>query len=397
MSNKYLHYIFNFCLTALLLVAPLVSTSCAALWRSNPETQTSEAQALENLRRMAEKGTLPPESVVANLETSYPNTKTAALARLLRAQIRLQNNDPAGAASLLENQNLIRQKTSLGDYALWLRGQALAKTGRNTEAQNAYEQLIRDFPASLRAREAKLGLAELRRQTGETERVVSALQDLTAKNDGAAWLLIAKTYEQKGDSAQAAAAYRKVYFFAPASAEAGEAQIALTRLNSSTNTANAEEILGRAEGFYAAKKYSDAANAYQMAATSFPAAFAPEIQLRRGIALANAKKTMEAAAVFNSIPTSAGETKANALYELARAYAAARMFQQARQTTEDLRRQFPNSNFAPKALVAAGMQARDAKNKLEESAFLRSALTLYPNAVEVGQAQFELAWLEHEN
>ncbi|HZH35368.1 MAG TPA: lytic transglycosylase domain-containing protein, partial [Pyrinomonadaceae bacterium] len=47
--------------------------------------------------------------------------------------------------------------------------------------------------------------------------------------------------------------------------------------------------------------------------------------------------------------------------------------------------------------VAAGMQARDAKNKLEESAFLRSALTLYPNAVEVGQAQFELAWLEHEN
>ncbi len=43
------------------------------------------------------------------------------------------------------------------------------------------------------------------------------------------------------------------------------------------------------------------------------------------------------------------------------------------------------------------MIARDQKNKADETYFLRSAISNYPNAVEVAPAQFELAWLEHEN
>lgn len=376
------------------MLVPLTTTSCASIWRA-AEPEIDETQALENLRKLSKNG-LPPESIVAQLETNYPNTKTAALARILRAQIRLQNNDAAGAVSLLDNLNLIRQKTSVGDYALWLKGQALAKAGRNGEAQAAFEQLIRDFPNSLRAREAKLGLADLRKQAGETERVLSVVQDLLEKNDAAAWLIVAQAYEQKGDTANAVAAYRKIHFFAPAASQATDASSALTRLASNTNNAAAEEIVARAEALFTARKFSDAANAYQMAATTFPAALTAKHQLNRGIALANSKRTADAATAFNSIPASAGELKAQALSELANAYANSRLWQQARAATDELRRAFPNSNLTPKTFIAVGMEARDAKNSGEESYFLRTAISSYPNFVEVGKAQFELAWLEHE-
>lgn len=378
----------------LLLLAPLATSSCASIYRI-VEPQMSEAQALENLRRSAKNG-LPPETIVAQLETNYPNTRTAALARLLRANIRLQAGDAPGAAALLDNLNLIRQKTAIGDYALWLRGQALSKFGRSAEANAAFEQLIRDFPGSLRVRDAKLGLAELRKQAGETERVLSVVQDLLDKNDAAAWLIVAQCYEQKGDTANALAAYRRIYFFAPAAAQATDALNALTRFDSNTNAATAAEILARAEALFAAKKYAEAANAYQMAAATFPAALTAKNQLNRGISLVNAKRTSDAAVAFGAIPTSAGEIKASALSELAKAYANARLWQQTRTTTDELQRAFPNSNLTPKTFIAVGMSARDAKNTAEESYYLRTAVHSYPNFTEVGQAQFELAWLEHE-
>ena len=61
-----------------------------------------------------------------------------------------------------------------------------------------------------------------------------------------------------------------------------------------------------------------------------------------------------------------------------------------------MRRAFPGGKLTPKAWVDAGLAARDAKNKGEEQFFLGAALSNYPNAVEVAQAQFELAWMAHE-
>jgi hypothetical protein len=61
-----------------------------------------------------------------------------------------------------------------------------------------------------------------------------------------------------------------------------------------------------------------------------------------------------------------------------------------------MRRAYPSGKLTPKAWVDAGLSARDAKNKGEEQYFLGAALANYPNAVEVAQAQFELAWMAHE-
>ena len=61
-----------------------------------------------------------------------------------------------------------------------------------------------------------------------------------------------------------------------------------------------------------------------------------------------------------------------------------------------MRQRFPAGKLTPKAFVDVGYEARDAKNKVEENYFLQTALTVFPNAVEVAGAQFELAWLRHD-
>src|SRR5689334_540614 len=116
---------FSSILAAVLMVAA-VTLNCSA---------QTEDQALESLRQMTRDGKLPPEEYVANIETRFAGRKTGALAKLLHARIRFENNDFAGAAAIL-NTDVIAKLTKLGDYALWLRGRALQGAGNHAEAMN---------------------------------------------------------------------------------------------------------------------------------------------------------------------------------------------------------------------------------------------------------------------
>jgi soluble lytic murein transglycosylase len=373
-----------------LSISPLMSASCST--RHNAQ---GEAQALAQLRTMTRGGVLPAESVVAKLESDYPETKVAGLARILRARIKLNANDAAGAAALLDS-TVISKHTALGDYALIMRGRALEQANRPVEARAAYEKLVRDYPSSMRARDAALRNAEMVMQSGQAAAVPVLLKDLTDGNDATALLLSAKAYEQSGDPTRALASYRRLYFYAPASIESTEAQAAILRLNSTPAPATAEEAATRAEKLYEAKRYKEAADAYMDAFTRFPQTAGAQAQLSRGIALSNLKRTPEAVTALNTIPSSASETRAEALYHVTQTYAQARQWDMARKTVEEMRRAFSSSPWTVRALVGAGEIARDAKNTADESSFFRAAINSYPNAIEVAQAQFELAWLAHE-
>jgi soluble lytic murein transglycosylase len=382
--------VFIFAGVALVTVASLpflMSASCI----TRPQTP-GEQKALETLRSMTRNGVLPAESAVAGIENQFPNTKAAALARILRARIKTNSGDFAGAASLL-NTKIIAEHTSVSEYALFMRASALEQAGKNQEARAVYQQLLQDYPTSLRARDAALRAGELLAQNGEAAAVPLLLKDLIDVHDAAALLATAKAYEQTSDQNHALASYRRLYFFAPASTEATEAATAIARLGSNVAPASAEEALTRAERLNAAKRFADALAAYGEAFAKFPQT---ENQLRRGIAAYSARKTPDAVAALNAVPTSAGELRAEALFYLAQTYARARQWEQARATAEDLRRSFPASDFTPKAFVAVGYIARDAKNQTDASYFLRAAVNGFPNSIEVAQAQFDLAWEAHE-
>ena len=356
----------------------------------------AELRALEGLRVMTRGGVLPSEDVVTRIESDYPRTKAAALARIVRARIRLNAKDFAGAASLLD-ASVIRDYSSLGDYALLMRGNALEQTGKFPEARAAYEELLAEYPGSTRSREANLGVANILIRSGLAVAVARQLKDLIAKDDPAALLLAARASEQTADSAGGLSDYRHLYFYAPATAESAEAATAITRLGSSLSAANANEAIARADRLYEAKRFSDASQAYADAFARFPETATPKTQLRRVIAAISVRKTTDAVSALNSIPASAGETRAEALYYVAQGHARAKQWDQARAPIEELRRSFAASPFTPRAFVSVGQIAEDANNDADASYFLRSAVTGYQGSAEVAQAQFDLAWMTHES
>jgi soluble lytic murein transglycosylase len=347
------------------------------------------------MRSMTRNDVLPAENVVAAIESQFPNGKAGALAKILRARIKLSAKDFTGAAALLDAR-VIRDQTSVYDYALSMRGNALEQIGKDAEARATYQQLMHEYPKSLRARDAALRSAALLMKNNDTTAVPLLLKDFAQANDAAALLLTAKAYEQTSDSTRALASYRRLYFFAPTSAESTEAATAIGRLGSTPVPATIEEAMARAERFYAGKRFADAVTAYGDAFARFPATATTENQLRRGIAAHNARKTPEAVAALTSIPTSAADTRAEGLFYLAQTYARARQWEPARTTLEDMRRNFPNSSFTPRAFAAVGQIADDAKNSTDAAYFFKTAVQSFPGAVEIAQAQFNLAWDAHE-
>jgi len=147
-----MHYrerIFTILLSAFVLITFGLTMSCSA---------QTEDQALKSLRDLAKNDKLPPEDFVASLESRYAGRKTGALAKLLHARIKFENGDFAGAAAIL-NTDVIAKQTRLGDYALWLKGRSLQSAGNHQEALNAFTAMLKDYPASIRTRDAKIGWA----------------------------------------------------------------------------------------------------------------------------------------------------------------------------------------------------------------------------------------------
>ncbi len=377
--------------TVFAIVAPLfLIAGCRTLQQTPPELK-----AREQLRAMTRGGVLPAEQAVASIESSFPNTTAGALARIVHARIRLKANDFTGAVSLLDSK-AIRDYTVVSDYALWMRGNTLEYVNRHAEARAAYEQLARDYPNSLRAREAMLHDAQILIAEGQAAAAPAILKQLGARDDPATLLLTAKAYEQTGNPTAALAAYRRIYFFAPASSEAAEATTAIPRLNSALVAGSAEEAFTRAQKFFAAKRFGEAYDSYTDAFTRYPASATPELQARRGIAAASARRFSEATAALTATPAATGEARAEAMFNLALAYGRAKQWPQARSMADELHRAFPASAWTMRAFVQLGQRAEEAKDDVNASYYYRAAVNFFPGNPEVTPAQFFLAWQAHD-
>jgi len=372
----------------ILLLTVLFTVGCSG--------QQNEEQALRSLREMTRDGKLPPENFVTDLESRFAGKKTGALAKLLRARIRFDNNDFAGAAAIL-NSDVFSKKTKLADHALWLRGQALQKTGNHSEAMKVFENLLLDFPDSIRSRDAKLAWANLAIQTGRSNDVPTFLSELNEKNDGYALLATAKAFEAKGVQPEAIKYYRQTYFFAAGSDAAKDAETILTSLAQPLTPQDADEQKARAERLFDAKKWQEAHTAYLELAEKFPTTITPQTRVRRIVVTSNLNKMTEARNVFDSLPSASEKEREEGYRQLVLGYTKTKMWAQARSTADEMRQKFPSGTIVAKTFVDAGLAARDAKNRVDEAYFLNTAVAAFPNAVEVAQAQFETAWMQHEN
>jgi soluble lytic murein transglycosylase len=350
---------------------------------------------LAALREMTRDGKLPAESVVADIERRSSGTQTASLAKLLRGRIKFENKDFAGAAALL-NSDEFEKKTSLGDYALWLRGRALQEAGDHAGAMAVFERIAHGYAGSLRAEDAHIRWAESAIASGRAAEVPQYLQELVDKNSPVALLAVARAFETAGRQAEAIAYYRKAYAYGPSSTAGTDAEAKLKMLGQDVQPANAEEMKARADRLLAGGNGPASYDAYTLLIERFPTAASVEVHQKRLSAAAKMGDALKAQSAFAALPSSAGDRE-QAYRDLINAFADAKQWTMARAKAEEMRRLFPNHPLTAKTWVEAGYAARDARNKGEENFFLQTALAAWPNAVDVAGAQFELAWMQHES
>src|SRR5688572_16565523 len=206
----------------LLILSLILTVSCSA--------QQTEEQALANLRQTARDGRAPSESYLSDIESRFAGRRAGLLAKLLRAKIKFDNKDFAGAAALL-NTDEFRTKTKVADHALWLRGAALHGAGNHAEAMTVLSRLVTDFPDALYISDAKLKWAASAIAAGQAARVPAWLAELNDANNADAGLLIAKAYDAQGNQTEATKFYRRVYFFGAGTTAAKEAEAKLVSLS----------------------------------------------------------------------------------------------------------------------------------------------------------------------
>ena len=375
-------------ISALTILLVLLTLSCSA-------QPMAEADALRQLRELTKGGRMPTEAAVEEIERSFRGTQTGALARLLRARVRFENKDFRGAGVVL-NSDEFERLTKVADYVLWLRARSHQGTGDHAAAMADLERLISSHPTSLRVADARLLWAESAMASGRAADIPAFLEPLNKANDADALLATAKALEAARKPDDAANYYKKAFLYGGTGTAGKEAEAKLKALNIDPFAdATAEALKVRADRVLAMGAATTAYDSYTSLIERFPGDVTPEIHLSRISAANRMGDAAKAQAAFDAIPT-AMPGRDQAYRDLINAYAKSKLWPRARAAADEMRRAYPQSPLTVKAWVEAGYAARDAKNKGEENFFLRTALTAYPQAVEVAGAQFELAWLEHE-
>src|SRR5688500_15842772 len=99
MTGSFVRFVFGFSLTLVIL-----TVGCSA--------QQTEEQAMANLRQMARDGRSLAEDYVAGVESRFAGRRAGLLAKLLRAKIRFDGRDYAGAAAILNTPDF-RTRTKI--------------------------------------------------------------------------------------------------------------------------------------------------------------------------------------------------------------------------------------------------------------------------------------------
>jgi soluble lytic murein transglycosylase len=336
------------------------------------------------------------EVELQRVETSFPNTQEAALAKLLRGYLRLQAKDNANASFLLGDE-MIGRHSALGDYALYYRGQALQQAGSYQEAEAMYRQLARSYPTSLMARSSALQSAGSALQRHD---FASAIKDLTPftddEKDGTALRLKADALEKLGRNDEVVATLRRLYFEAPQSAEAETVSARLTSLGSSTAPMDAAMQRQRADKLFAAGLHVIAAQAYDVLIRTFPNQVTTQDQMRAGISYYRAKSYQQALNAFSQVRTRTTQEQADVLFYRGMSYRALGREAEMLQAQSELRRVNPASERGGNLLYEIGSYYEKRNQPAQATAFYEQLVRLYPRDNNADEAQFFYAWRAHE-
>ncbi|HLF84680.1 MAG TPA: tetratricopeptide repeat protein, partial [Blastocatellia bacterium] len=136
----------------------------------------------------------PAVSELTRIESRYPRTRAAALARFLRGYLYYGAQNYQAAVEALDGQ-AISATTSIGDYAFFYRAESEAASDAKSGARRNYETVYAKYPDSLKVREARLRAAEMAVALGDPASAIKDLAVMVVANDADASYITGQAHE----------------------------------------------------------------------------------------------------------------------------------------------------------------------------------------------------------
>lgn len=378
---------------ALVLVVLPITVSCQRAGAGDA------SRGLEELRSLLDNTAGKPAAAeLSRLEARYPQTRTAGLARFLRGYQAFTAQDYQTAVDAFDPR-IIGAHTSLGDYAYFYRGESRAAAGARKEALRDYQEVYSRYGDSIKAREARLKAAEMMLGLGDAGGAIKTLADMSEALDADALYLTAQAHEAQGQNDKAISLYRKIYFATPATTARVKAEARLAAMGAAPkdNPGSFDEEKMRADRLFESKQYADAAKAYDNLLALFAdAERLDEVQLRRGVALAESKQYAPAVLPLAKVSSRDSDMQAEALFYQARALRAASRVPEAIVIVDRLSQQHAKHPRAAEACNELIAYLDKTNRQAEAMTRKRQLMTLFPHSEYAAAISYELGYQAYQ-
>ncbi len=359
----------------------------------------SPERGMQELRALLDSTSGKPSGEeLSRLESRFSSSRAASLARFLRGYLAYSSQNYAAAIDAFDGK-AIGEHSSLGDYAYFLRAESEAANGARKEAQRDYTNVTSKYADSLKAREAKLKSAEMLIGLNDASAAIKELARLVEAKDADAILLTAQAYEAMGQTDKAVNFYRIIYYETPATTARPKAEERLAALGAAPKDSLApmDEERGRADRFFEAKQYWDAAQAYEKLIVAYPnAEQVDEVNLRRGISLVESKQPAQAVLPLTKVSNRNAELYTEALYQQARALRSSNRAAESGGVTDRLINQFPRNTRAVLSLHELSNYLSKAGRAAEAGTRNRQMMALFPRSEYAAEASYEIGWAAYQ-
>lgn len=380
---------------ALMPIMLLVLTLVAPLTASCQRRQTDQGRGAAELRNLVEGSQgRPAPADLSRIESAYPNTRAASLARFLRGYLYYSAQNYQAAIDALDAR-AVGEASALGDYALFYRAESEAASGAKGGALRDYGVVYTQYPDSLRARESRLGAARMAIDLGDPGSAIKELSKMAEAGDADAIYVMAQAYEARGSTDEALKLYRRIYYELPATRASVQAEARLAALGSPVkdNPQSFKEERSRSDALFEARQYAEAARAYDQLIARFPEADrVDEIQLRRGVSQLNTKAFSQAAASLARVGERNADLRAEALFYQAEALRRSNRAAESSAAVDRLLSQYPKTRWAQDALYNLARDLDKQNRDAEAAARYRQIISLFPRSQYAAEASYNLGW-----
>ena len=373
------------------LIVSLVMPLTVSCQRKSSDPNRGLAE-LRSLVQNAQEHPAPGD--LERIESAYPRSRAAALARFLRGYQYYTSQNYAAAIDALDSR-AIGDATAIGDYAFFCRAESEAAAGARKDALSDYSAVVSKYPDSLKTRDAKLGAAQMALALGDLDGVRREIGRMAEAGDADALYLSAQVYERSDKLDEAGRLYRQIYYDHAATRAAVQAEQRLTALGLAPkeHPGTLEEEKARDNALLESKQFNDAAQGYSDLLSRFPeAASNDSIQLALGRSLLGAKQPAQAVPPLARVSEANANLKSEALFHQAEALRRSNRAAESGAIVDRLLKQYPKTTWAQEALYSLARDLDKADRDAEAMSRYRQLLAFYPKGSYAAEASYSLGW-----